>query len=265
MKIRNVLFVASVAIAVQACVWRPVISGMKLSGEEVVRTVDVTSDYSAMHISNAIFVTYSDTAHAVTLVADSAVMPYIQVKEAEGRLSIYVDRQDNMKFRDHGIIKATVPSSSSLSFVRVSGASSFKSQNTVRASRKLEVKVSGASDFTADLVSESIYLDAGGASDIRATVSADFLKASASGASDVILSGKVKDYKAHSSGASSISSGKSFVDTDTFACEISGASSCHVKCNGSATGSVSGASSLVIAGDGDVHVKTSGASDIRRR
>ena len=128
------------------------------------------------------------------------------------------------------------------------------------------VSASGASRFRADLdVSGDVSIEASGASDVTADIVSGALSVDASGASSVKISGKTGSYSISASGASSVSSGSAFVEADIVVCDISGASGCHVKCNVSAEGEVSGASRIVVYGEGEVSVTATGASSVHRR
>lgn len=236
-----------------------------LSGVSVERRFDGKVPYSSLEISDAIAVTYSDTATAVTVYADSSVMEYVNVENKSGSLRLYLSSPLKVNMGNTGRISAVVPVCSLLESVSVSGASSFSSGiglvcDSFRAS------VSGASAFSADLTARaSVAIVASGASKVRSAVNAERLDVDLSGASDADLSGRVSSYSLSASGASSVSSGKSNVETDALECSLSGASSGKVRCNMSATGHVSGASSLTVYGEGNVTVSESGASKVVRR
>lgn len=254
----------AMSVAVCSCASGRVV---KLSGEEKEKSMDISRSYSVLAASSAIDVTYSSDAGSLTVRADSSILPYVCVEEKAGKLMLYVSNKEKLKFfnSDPGSIRVLVPSSDALGKIVISGAVDFRSDSAISA-ENLIVEISGASDFDADLnVKSGLSISLAGASDIRSKVSADLLELDASGASDAKVSGKVNTYKLSASGASSVSSAKAYVETDTLSCDISGASDCHVQCNVSADGEASGASRLVVYGDGKVRVATSGASDIRYR
>lgn len=236
-----------------------------LSGISVEKRFEERASYSSLEISNAIAVTYSDTATAVTVYADSSVMDYVNVDCKAGALKLYLDCPLKVNMGNTGKIKATVPASSMLESVSVSGASSFRSEKPLSCG-SFRVSASGASAFSSDLAAEtSVSIVAGGASKVRSAIDAERLEVDLSGASDADLSGKVSSYSLTASGASSVSSGKSNVETDTLECSLSGASNGKVRCNVSAAGHVSGASSLTVYGESNVKVSESGASKVVRR
>lgn len=236
-----------------------------LSGVSVEKRFDESALYSSLEISNAIDVTYSDTATAVTVCADSSVMEYVNVENKAGILKLYLSCPLKVNIGNTGKISATVPASSSLESVSVNGASSFRSEKALVCG-SFRVIVSGASAFSADLsAGTSVGIAASGASKVRSVVDTEMLDVDLSGASEADVSGKVASYTLTASGASSVSSGKANVETDTLECNLSGASAGKVRCNVSATGHVSGASSLTVYGEGNVMVSESGASKVVRR
>ncbi len=241
--------------------------GIKLSGIMQEKTCDISGSYSSLEVSNAVNVLYSSSAEKVTVKADSSVIRYVKVEEKGGCLKIYVSGQGTVRLtgRDMGKISAVVPASGAIGTIRLMGASDFSSDAAIAAD-DLSVHVSGASGFNADIEADgSVSMRASGASDITSAVSADVLDVDASGASDVSVSGKVGSYTVTVSGASSVSSGKAFIETESLKCNVSGASDAYVKCNSKADGQVSGASSIVVYGDGEVNISSSGASSVRRR
>ena len=238
-----------------------------LSGKKMEKTYEVSSSYSGLEVSGAVHVMYSSSADEVTVMADSSVIPYVYVEESGNTLKVYMSWKQNVWFRsgNTGKVSVIVPASPSLGRLKVSGASCFNSDVVIEADR-LAVDISGASDFNADLKAASeLTLEASGASGVRASVSAGILNAYVKGASDMSLSGNADSFNVTVSGTSSVSSGKAYLETDNLTCEISGASDCHVKCNVAASGKVSGASSLVVYGDGKVNVSSSGASSVKSR
>lgn len=238
-----------------------------LSGVMAERSYEVGTDYSALEISSAIDVIYSPSARNVTVRADSAVIDMIRVERKGDGLKIYRQSKENGVFitGDTGEVSVEVPVSGALESVGLSGASDFLSEACVRAG-DFYVSASGASRFRADLdVSGDVSIEASGASDVTADIVSWALSVDASGASSVKISGKAGSYSISASGASSVSSGSAFVEADTVVCDISGASGCHVKCNVSAEGEVSGASRIVVYGEGEVSVTATGASSVHRR
>lgn len=263
---KKTLFIASViaVLAISSCGTETRIG---LSGKQVEKTVKVSGTYSELSVSNAINVRYSSTAEEATVIADSAVIPYICVEETGKRLRIYMSMKQNLRFKsgDMGNVTVTVPASSSIAEIRISGASDFESDMTICAD-VLAVEVSGASDFRSDLdVPSRLSISASGASDFRSSVSAGVMSIDASGASDVMVGGLADRMEVTASGASSVSSGRNYVETGAFSCDLSGASSCHVKCSGPATGEASGASTVVVYGEGSISIDASGASNVHRR
>ena len=258
-----ILFMSMSVMALASCVS---VAGMRLSGETDEKVFKVDTGYSVLEVSGSVDILYSAEADNVVVTADSKVLPCVCVEDDKGVLKIYVQRKDRKFWRgNQGKVYVVVPASPSIGKIDISGASDFESDAVITA-RSLDVKVSGASDFIADMeVESSLEMSVSGASDVRSSVSACGLTVDAGGASDVVLSGRADRFSASVSGASSLSSGKAYVETETFSCSVSGASECYVKCNGTAEGKASGASTVVMYGDGKSRISSSGASSVHYR
>lgn len=261
----SMLFTAALAaLAITSCAS---VQNVRLSGVTGEKTYETAAEYTALEVSSAINVIYSQDAGSITVKADTTVLNRISVEEKGNILKIYIPWKENAGFINGnlGTVTAVVPASSRLECIDLGGASGFSSEFPVEAV-DLTVDTHGASDFSAGLdVSGSLCLSASGASDIKSRLSAGKLTVKASGASDVKISGMADTYIISASGASSVSSGKEYVTAKTISCDISGASDAHAQCDGSASGSVSGASSFYVYGDGETNVSTSGASSLHRR
>ena len=201
-----ILFMSMSVMALASCVS---VAGMRLSGETDEKVFKVDTGYSVLEVSGSVDILYSAEADNVVVTADSKVLPCVCVEDDKGVLKIYVQRKDRKFWRgNQGKVYVVVPASSSIGKIDISGASDFESDAVITA-RSLDVKVSGASDFIADMeVESSLEMSVSGASDVRSSVSACGLTVDAGGASDVVLSGRADRFSASVSGASSLSSGK---------------------------------------------------------
>ena len=255
-----------------------------LSGVIADKEFEVDLSYASLKVSNAVQVIYSEDATVLTLSADSAVLPYLQVKEKGGELKIFMDCPYSVfKGGNIGEIKAVVPASHSLTRLELSGASSLRGGKLdvreftlslsgasfldldLNTASKIDMTVTGASKCHSSIVANSVAINASGASRIYSSVNAESLAMEVSGASDADVSGKVGKYSLEASGAANVSSGREIVETETFVCGISGASKAVVRCNVSANGDVSGASSIKIYGNASVDISSSGASSVIRK
>ena len=139
----------------------------------------------------------------------------------------------------HDIDKLQIIADSSI----LSKISSFSSDKEIEA-EKLDIEVSGASKFNANINCQS-------------------LKASVSGASSASIGGEAMNAEISVSGASKLSSEN--LNTDYADIDISGASKAEIICNKNITGNVSGASKLSFGGTAKSDVSTSGASKVSRK
>ncbi len=153
--------------------------------------------------------------------------------------------------------------------IEVEGLQGFSTQQpievTVGAETLTAVGASGASTLFADKATgDSVSVSASGASNVViAEVDArTWLVLDASGASILSLTGTAPSLEIDASGASRIDPGLSVVNAKV---SLSGASTAAIELSGSVSGSLSGASTLYVSGDGVVeNVDTSGSSEMQR-
>lgn len=134
---------------------------------------------------------------------------------------------------------------------------SFKNISSLKASGASDIFVNGT------LKANSLNLHLSGASDMKGTVDIETLTASISGASDMTVSGKVGSLKIDASGASDLKSYDLVVQN----CEadLSGASDLRITVEKELNASASGASDVIIRGNGVIKkMSKSGASTIRK-
>ena len=143
----------------------------------------------------------------------------------------------------------------------------FRSQYGLEG-EKVEVELSGASDFYCDIVADETDMNLSGASSIEGNVTASELDLELSGASDATLMGQVDKLDIGLSGASDI---KKTVDGARYGlvcdqCEgtMSGSSNAYIHCDGRICVDLSGSSTLHYTGDGSSSgcSTTSGGSTI---
>ena len=233
-------------------------AGEKLSGIKETKGYAVKPDYASLDISNAMEVSFSETADSVYVTADESVIDYVRVERNRNELS---------QFRNwnYGDVTVVLPYSTSLERVDVSGASSLTSGRVFEA-EQFAVDVTGASDFDAAVHADKVSVSGSGASSISCEVEASSLDIDLSGASDARLSGRAGTCSLTVSGASSLKGmSDSWIVTDNTSCDISGASSARIICNKSLSGEVSGASTLIYSGDAESDVHASGASSVKKR
>ena len=272
------IFIFSGVFALVSCASANV---MRLSGVVENQEVNIDCSYNSLKVTDVIEVTYSKEATVLTLSADSAVLPYVKVKEKGGELNISLECSGHIfKGGNIGKIKAEVPASSSIRKIYLEGAASLKgekieAENITLAisgaslldldfdiTSEMNLTVEGVSKLHSSIVANSVIVKAMGASGISASVVTDNLDMKVSEAAEANVFGRTGSYNLKVSGASNVSSGKKIVEADKFVCDISGAATVAVRCNVSADGNISGASKLKVYGGGNIGISTSGASSL---
>jgi len=235
----------------------------KFAGEPVTKVFSISGNYTELEVENAFEITVSNEVDVVTVTVGENVMPKVMVEVVNNTLKIYLKPAGNFY---GGEMKAVIPYNAHLTSVGLSGASEFRSEYGLEG-EKVEVELSGASDFYCDINADEIGMNLSGASKIEGGVSATDLDLDLAGASDATLTGQVATLKVDLSGASNIK--KTVVDNryglvcDRCEGSLSGASKAYIHCDGTIKVSLSGASDLHFTGTaftGDS--STSGASDI---
>lgn len=251
-------FLASVAFVFAGCGTASVGS---LSGEISSVEKDVPAGYRTLDVSNCIAVIWT-TGGSASVTADTVVLPYITIEEVGSALKVYI--KDSYRFRKGtGTVTVCLPANPEVSCIKLSGASSFLSENPLYAD-SFSLDVSGASSFKADISAENeISIDMSGASKVASTVNSAKLIVDASGASSAMLSGETVYMAVEASGATNVSSRSSRVSAKEVRCSVSGASDLYVNCLSRISGSASGASNLHYGDAGAVStVSASGASSV---
>jgi len=254
----------------------------KFAGDPITKDFSISSAYNALEVDDAFNVTVSDVATQVTITAGENIMPNVVVETIDSTLKIYLKGWHTNLGKDMTVI---LPYNVDLRSVDLSGASEFHSEYGLEG-QKVEVEVSGASDFYCDIDADDVDIDLSGASDfignvwadeiemalsgssnIKGNVSADDLDVELSGASDATLEGEVGTLKINLSGASNIKK-TVFGNRYGLACDhcegyAAGASNVYIHCDGTIKLSLTGASDLHFTGNaftGDC--TTSGGSGI---
>ena len=254
----------------------------KFAGDPITKDFSISGAYNALEVDDAFNVTVSDVATQVTITAGENIMPNVVVETIDSTLKIYLKGWHTNLGKDMTVI---LPYNVDLRSVDLSGASEFHSEYGLEG-QKVEVELSGASDFYCDIDADDVDIDLSGASDfignvwadeiemalsgssnIKGNVSADDLDVELSGASDATLEGEVGTLKINLSGASNIKK-TVFGNRYGLACDhckgyAAGASNVYIHCDGTIKVSLTGASDLHFTGNaftGDC--TTSGGSGI---
>ena len=237
MKLKNFLSILTIS-AVTSFTATSCIISTATSKNEATSIYDVNTSYKSLSVRSAIKVDYRHDIDKIQIIADSSILPKIKVVHDEDGIEIYAS-----SFKSPFKVTALVPASKKLENIEISGASSFSSDEEIKA-EELDIEVSGASKFEANINCQS-------------------LKASVNGASSANIGGKAVNAEINVSGASKLSSEN--LNTDYADVDISGASKAEIICNKNITGDVSGASKLSFGGTAKSDVSTSGASKVSRK
>lgn len=237
MKLKNFLSILTISTVTSFTATSCMIS-TATSKNEATSIYDVNTSYKSLSVRSAIKVDYRHDIDKIQIIADSSILPKIKVVHDEDGIEIYAS-----SFKSPFKVTALVPASKELENIEISGASSFSSDEEIKA-EELDIEVSGASKFEANINCQS-------------------LKASVNGASSANIGGKAVNAEINVSGASKLSSEN--LNTDYADVDISGASKAEIICNKNITGDVSGASKLSFGGTAKSDVSTSGASKVSRK
>lgn len=237
MKLKNFLSILTISAVTSFTATSCMIS-TATSKNEATSIYDVNTSYKSLSVRSTIKVDYRHDIDKIQIIADSSILPKIKVVHDEDGIEIYAS-----SFKSPFKVTALVPASKELENIEISGASSFSSDEEIKA-EELDIEVSGASKFEANINCQS-------------------LKASVNGASSANIGGKAVNAEINVSGASKLSSEN--LNTDYADVDISGASKAEIICNKNITGDVSGASKLSFGGTAKSDVSTSGASKVSRK
>lgn len=239
MKLKNFLSILTIS-AVTSFTATSCMINTVASKNETTSTYEVKTSYKSLKVRSAIKVEYKQNIDTLQIIADSSILSKIKVNYDEEAIEIYA-----LDFRRSYSVTAIVPASKELQSIEIGGASSFTSDGDIKA-EKLDIEVSGASHFDANIDCQS-------------------LEVSVSGASSAEIGGKAVNANIEVSGASKLSSNGEYLNIDYADVDISGASTAEIICNKNITGEASGASKLSFRGAAKADVSTSGASKAVRK
>lgn len=239
MKLKNFLSILTIS-AVTSFTATSCMINTVASKNEATSTYEVNTSYKSLKVTNAIRVEYRHDIDTLQIIADSSILSKIKVNYDDEGIEIYAS-----DFRRLYSVTAIVPASKDLKSIEIGGASSFTSDGEIKAD-KLDIEVSGASHFDANIDCQS-------------------LEVSVSGASSAEIGGKAVNANIEVSGASKLSSNGEYLNTDYADVDLSGASTAEIICNKNITGEASGASKLSFRGAAKADVSTSGASKAVRK
>jgi hypothetical protein len=205
----------------------------------------IAKDFHAVEVSNAIdlYLSQSDSEAVAVSAKDIKTRNRMITIVEKGVLKIKLDREGWRWNDGNKKLKAYV-SFRTLDRISASGASDVYVNETIRGDR-LDLHLSGASDFKGAVKLNELAIDQSGASDVTINGIAGTLTIEASGASDT------KGYD---------------LVTDNCSVHASGASGISITVNKELNAHASGASSINYKGEGvirDIH--SSGASNISKK
>ena len=198
-------------------------------------------DYTGIEVADAFLVDveYSATEESIIIEANDNLHQFIEVEKVNGILRIKL--RDRINIRGNATFKAHIITKNYLDSFSASGASRMTLINQ-QESADVNIRLSGASFLTGEIIANSItaYLD---------------------GASNASLNGIAYTINVNADGASSLSSYSMIVQDARL--QLSGASQASLTVNGNIDLSASGASVLTYKGTAQInYLDLSGASQI---
>ena len=235
----------------------------KFAGDPITKDFSISSAYNALEVEDAFNVTVSEEATQVTITAGENIMPNVVVETVDSTLKIYLKGWHTNLGKDMTVI---LPYNFDLRSVDLSGASEFHSEYGLEGN-KIEVELSGASDFYCDIDADEVDIDLSGASNFNGDIFADEIEMDLTGSSNIKGYVEALDLDLELSGASDATlEGQ----VDMLMINLSGASNIKKTINGNkygficdqCEGTMTGASNVYIHCDGTIKVNLSGASDL---
>lgn len=202
----------------------------KFAGDIITQDFGTAGSYTAIEAENAFDVIVNDAVNSISVIAGEHMMPKTVVEVVDNTLKI---RIKGLLTNYDAAPKVIIPYNADLRKVTLSGACDFHSDHALTGT-KVEVDLSGASGF-------------------HANIEADEAEVKVSGASDATIDGQVNKLKINLSGGSRIVkgvAGKAYA-LKCNACEgtMTGASKAWIDCDGTIKVTLSGASELHYTGD----------------
>ena len=215
----------------------------KSDGDPITQEFSVNGAYTELVVEDAFDVTVSDAVSQVTVTAGDRIMSKVKVEKSGNTLKIYLKGWTV----SHSTMKVLLPYNPELKKLDLSGASDYHSVYPI-IGQKVEVELSGASDFFGYVEADELELDLSGSSEATIDGVATKLELNISGSSE--LEKKVVNNRYS-------------LTCDQCECSISGSSDAYIHCDGTITGSISGSSTLHFTGTAfTADCNTSGGSEI---
>ena len=256
------------------------------TGEKIEKTFDIDNSYTELQIENAINVIVSNEQDQISVITTEKLINDVVIEKTDNKLRLYLKKNIHLYRSD---IKIILPYNPNLQEIELSGASNFQSEFTLKnekidinlsgasdfqcdiEAKEIEIELSGSADFKGNLIAQNIDIELSGSSDIEGNITAQNTNIELSGSSDATLLGETNTLSIKSSGASSIT--KKIIDNhyslicNQCECDLSGSSDVYIHCNDNINIiNLSGASSLHYTGNAKITLNNgdniSGSSDI---
>lgn len=257
-------------------------SCQKFAGDPITQDFSIESNYTELEVQDAFEVTVSNAVDVITITAGENVMPKVIVEVVDNTLKIHLKPQT---IPLGGEMKALIPYNADLTKVVLSGASEFHSEYGLEG-EKVEVELSGASDFYGDITANKVdfdlsgassfngnvettdaYIEMSGSSDYNGDILSDIIKADLSGSSNIVGNVTADNLELIQSGSSDA---KLIGNVAALKIDLAGSSNIveqvvdhhYALACGRCEGLMSGASDAYIHCDGTLKVDLSGASNL---
>lgn len=256
------------------------------TGEQIEKTFDIDNYYTELQIENSIEVIISNEQDQISVITTDKLINDVVIDKINNKLRLYLKKNFHI-YRSE--IKIILPLNYNLQKVELHDAADFQSDFALQSKKididisgasdfqcdieadEIEIELSGASDFKGNLIAQNINIELSGSSDIKGNITAQNTNIELSGSSDATLLGETNTLSIESSGASSIT--KKIIDNhyslicNQCECDLSGSSDVYIHCNDNINIiNLSGASTLHYTGNAKITLNDgdniSGSSDI---
>ncbi|MCQ2142492.1 MAG: DUF2807 domain-containing protein [Bacteroidales bacterium] len=211
------------------------------TGIDTTITYNLSRSFSEIEAAGLYKIVYTDSVDVVEVTCDKGLVPYLVIRHEDNGRELSFGTK-SLSLRDAERILVRIPlSCGGLESVELSGACSFESES-VLSGAKLDVDMSGASRFEAEVAVRDLDLDMSGACRVTLSGSADRVEADGSGACNLSCRNlRAGNVSLEMSGATKGEFNAGFLDAE-----------------------LSGASKICVNEDAETRISASGASKIER-
>lgn len=207
----------------------------------------LSGSFHAIEVSNAVdlYLSQSEDEALAVSASEPKYRDRIKANVENGVLKIWYDNKDEKLWGGPNKKLKAYISFKNLDRLQARGASDIYTEGSIKVN-ELDVKLSGASDFTGSIFANQLTVNISGASDMK------------------LKSGKVTKLSVDASGASDFRGYELIADDCT--ADASGASSIYITVNNELSVHASGASDVYYKGSGRIRdIKSNGASSVGRK